>query len=97
MFTEISETGLELEVVLGDDTVVKAVGRGTVRFDRESMEPMLLRDLLYISGLKNNLVSVSTIEDIGLGLYVLYMKDYIFPKTECPYSSYVIGVGCGKL
>ena len=46
MFTEISKTNLELEVVLGDDTVVRAVGRGKVRFVRESMEPMLLRDVL---------------------------------------------------
>ena len=30
MFTEISETGLELEIVLGDDTVVRAVGHGTL-------------------------------------------------------------------
>ena len=34
MFSDMSETDLELEVVLGDDTVVSAVGRGTVRFDR---------------------------------------------------------------
>ena len=33
MFADMSETELELEVVLGDDTVVRAVGRGTVRFD----------------------------------------------------------------
>ena len=37
MFTKMSETDLELKVVLGDDTVVRAVGRGTVRFERESM------------------------------------------------------------
>ena len=40
MFTEILETGMELEVVLGNDTVVRAVGRGTVHFDRESIHPM---------------------------------------------------------
>ena len=50
MFTEISEIGLELEIVLGDDTVVRAVGRGTVRFDRESMQPMLLRDVCMSLG-----------------------------------------------
>ena len=43
MFTEISETGLELEVVLGDDTMVRAVGPGTFSFQRESMEPMTVR------------------------------------------------------
>ena len=38
MFSDMSEIDLELEVVLGDDTVVRAVGRGTVRFERESMQ-----------------------------------------------------------
>ena len=97
MFTEISETGLELEIVLGDDTMVRAVGRGTVRFDRESMQPMLLRDVLYVPGLKKNLVSVSAIEDRGFGIYVLDGKVYIFSKAEGPSTSYAIGVRCGKL
>ena len=81
MFIEIYETGLELEVVLGDDTVVRAVGRGIVRFDRESMEPMLLRDVLYVHGLKKNPVSVLTIKDRVLLVYVLDGKVYIFPKA----------------
>ena len=97
MFTEISETGLELEIVLGDDTVVRAVGRGTICFDRESMQPMILRDVLYVPGLKKNLVSVSAIEDRGFGIYVLDGKVYIFSKAEGPSTSYVIGVRCGKL
>ena len=79
MFTDISETGLELEVVMGDDTVVRVVGRETIRFVRESMQPMFMRDILYVPGLKKNLVSVSTIEDRGLGVYVLDGKVYIFP------------------
>ena len=97
MFTEISETSLELEFLLGDDTMVRAVGRGTVRFDRESMEPMLSRDVLYVLGMKKNLISLSMIEDIGLGVYVLDGKIYIFPKVEGPFALYAIGVRCRKL
>ena len=62
--TEFAAIG-DQEVVLGDDSVVKAVGCATVSFQRESLPPMLLRDVLYVPGLKNNLVSVSTIEDRG--------------------------------
>ena len=69
---------MELEVVLGDDTVVSVVGRGTVRFDKESMQPMFLRDVLYVSGLKKNLVSISMIEDRGFSVYVLDGKVHIF-------------------
>ena len=82
---------------MGDDTVVRAVGRGIVRFDRESMEPMLLRDVLYIPGMKKNIVSVSMIEDRGLGVYFLDGKVCIFSKAEGPSASYVIGVRCRKL
>ena len=61
------------------------------------MEPMLLRDVLYIPRMKKNLVSVSTSEDRGLGVYVLDGKVYIFRKAEGPSASYAIGVRCGKL
>ena len=56
-----------MEVVLGVDSVVIAVGRGTITFWRESMSPMVLRDVLYVPGLKKNLVSVSVIKDQSLG------------------------------
>ena len=57
-----------MEVVLGDDSTVKAMGRGTITFQRESMSSMVLRDVLYVPGLKKNLVSVSMIKDQGLGV-----------------------------
>jgi hypothetical protein len=54
-----------VEVVLGDDRVVKAVGCGTVSFHRESLPPMLLREVLYVPGLKKNLVPFFAIEERG--------------------------------
>ena len=47
MFYELSQTETDVEVVLGDDSAVRAVGRGTITFQRESMSPMVLRDVLY--------------------------------------------------
>ena len=58
---------------------------------------MFLRDVLYVPGLKKNLVSVSTIEDRGFGVYVLDGKVHIFPKSASPLDSRVIGVRSGKL
>jgi hypothetical protein len=66
-FTDLTEIE-NLEVVLGDDSVVKAVGSGTVSFQRESQAPMLVRDVLYVPGLKKNLISISIIEDRGYEL-----------------------------
>jgi hypothetical protein len=46
----------DVEVVLGDDWMVKEVGCGTVSFQRDSFPPMLLRQVLYVPSLKKNLV-----------------------------------------
>ena len=62
--TDLTQIG-DLEVVLGDDRVVKAIGSGIISFQRESQPPMLLRDFLYVHGLKKNLISVSTTEERG--------------------------------
>jgi hypothetical protein len=53
----------DVEVVLGDDWEVKVVGCETVSFQRESLPPMYLTEVLYVPGLKKNLVPVSTIEE----------------------------------
>ena len=68
MFSELSQTETDVEVVLGDDSGVRAVGRGTITFQRESMSPMVLRYVLYVHFLKKNLVSISMIEDRGIGV-----------------------------
>ena len=80
MFTEMSKSDLEMEVILGDDTVVRAFGRGTVRFERESMQPMFLKDVLFVTGLKKNLVLVSMIEIEALMYMSLMGKFTSFSK-----------------
>ena len=61
------------------------------------MEPMTLRDVLYVLGMKKNLVPISTMEDIGFRVYVLDGKVYNIPNGLTPSASYSIGVICGKL
>ena len=82
---------------MGVDSVVIAVGRGTITFQRESMSPMVLREVLYVPGLKKNLVSVSMIEDQGLGVSFLDGHVHMSLKTVGPSASVAIGVRCGKL
>ena len=64
-FTQFSEKELNLAVELGDNRIVRVVGVGTVSFQRESLPPLKVREVLYVPGLKKNLISVSTIEDQG--------------------------------
>ena len=81
MFFELSQAGIDVEVVLGDDTVIRAVRCGTIIFQRNSMSPMTLRDILFIPGLKKNLISVSMIKDRGLEVSFLNGHVRVFPKT----------------
>lgn len=48
--SELLESGTDIEVVLGDDRVVRAVGVGTVTFQRESKPPLKVLDVLYVPG-----------------------------------------------
>jgi hypothetical protein len=87
----------DLEVVLGDDRVVKEVGSGTISFQRESQPPMLLRDVLYVPGLKKNLILVSTIEERGYEVLFCDGQVLLFPKGSNVTSAKVIGTRHEKL
>jgi hypothetical protein len=64
-FTDLKDPEIRLEIVLGDNTIVRVVGRGTVSFQRELRPPLVFKDVLYVPGLKKNLISVSSIQDKG--------------------------------
>jgi hypothetical protein len=83
--------------VLGDDQVVKEVGSGTISFQRESQPPMLLRDVLYVLGLKKNLILVSTIHEKGYEVLFYDGKVLLFPKGSSITSTKVIGTRDEKL
>lgn len=55
----------QFRIELGDDGRYLSKGVGTIRIEREFGSPLHLKDVLYVPGLKNNLVSVSTLEDKG--------------------------------
>jgi hypothetical protein len=87
----------DLEVVLGDDRVVKAVGSGTISFYRESQPAMLLRNVLYVPGLKKNLILVSNIEERGYEVLFCDGHVLLFPKGFSITSAKVIGTRHEKL
>ena len=39
-FSELSESDTDIEVVLGDDSIVRAASFGTLTFDREPKPPL---------------------------------------------------------
>jgi hypothetical protein len=61
------------------------------------MPPISFRDVLYVCGLKKNLISVSTLQDRGLEVTFKGTEVLIHPKGSLLASGQVIGVRDGKL
>jgi len=61
------------------------------------MPPISFRDVLYVPGLKKNLISDSTLEDRGLDVSFRGIEVFIHPKGSSLASGQVIGVRDGKL
>ena len=96
-FSVLTERALDIDVVLGDDRTVSAAGEGTVIFQRESLPPLKLSDVLYVPGLKKSLVSVSSIEDRGYEVVFRGGQVLLYPKGGSITSARVIGIRQGKL
>ena len=64
-FSEMEEKDLQINIELGDDGRYSATGIGTVTFHRESGSDFRLKDVMYVPGLKKNLISVAVLEDRG--------------------------------
>jgi hypothetical protein len=81
-FSSLQEEEMDLVIEMGNNAKCRATGHGTVTFQRESGKPLMVRDVLYVPGMKKNLISVSTLEDRG---YVVSFQDgrvYIRPKDS---------------
>jgi hypothetical protein len=96
-FTDLRDTEVRIEISLGDDTLVRLVGIGTVTFRRDSMPPISFTDVLYVPRLKKNLISVSTLQDRGLEVTFRGTEVLIHPRGSSLASRQVIGERDGKL
>ena len=65
LFSEFEEKDLYMHIKMGDDGRYKKTNIDTVTFQRESSSPLTLKDVMYVLGLKKNLVSVAMLEDHG--------------------------------
>jgi hypothetical protein len=96
-FSNLSEKEFVFEILLGDDYAYHPKRVGTVRFERESGKPLYLSSVLYVPGLKKNLVLVSALEDNGYEVSFKDQRAYIKPKGLSKGSEQAIGVRKDKL
>eukprot|EP00253_Pinus_taeda_P024502 PITA_24502 len=65
LFSALEEKDLKMGIEMGDDERYSVSGVGTIAFQREHGAPLTLTDVMYVPGLKKNLVSVAMLEDKG--------------------------------
>ena len=61
----LEEKDLQIRIEMGDDGKYRVSGEGTVVFQREHGSPLTLSTVMYVPGLKKNLVSIAMLEDKG--------------------------------
>lgn len=64
-FSDLEEKYLQIHIEMGDDGRYSAADISTITFQRESGSPLTLKYVMYVLGLKKNLVSIAILEDCG--------------------------------
>eukprot|EP00253_Pinus_taeda_P003752 PITA_03752 len=95
--SELAERALDIEIVLGDEHTMRVVGVGVVTFERKSLPPLKVMDVLYVLGMKKNLISVSAMEEKGFDITFSGGRVLMHPRGASITSTKVIGVHSRKL
>lgn len=73
-FSGLEGKELQMHIGMGDDGRYSANGIGTIYFHREYGSPLKVKDVMYVPGLKKNIILVSMLED--------HSYDVIFRKGK---------------
>jgi hypothetical protein len=90
--TYLVEKESHLHVVLGDNARYTVKGVGSSSFQLDSDIPLQLSEVLYVLGMKRNLVSISSLEDKGYKVTFSEGKVIAWHKNSHMDSARVIGV-----
>ena len=82
---------------LGDDYQYPIKGVGEASYKLESGKLLKMKDVLYVSGLKKNLLSISGLEKKGFKVAFVDGQVLIWPRGKTINDAFVIGVEEGGL
>jgi len=68
LFSHLTEKDSGIHVELGDDAKYSMKGEGTILFQPGSSGSFDAQDVLYVLGLRKNLISISIMEDMGFAI-----------------------------
>lgn len=63
-----------MKIILGDNSSYPVKGLGSIKFDLEYEELVVLHEVMYVLKLKKNLISISTLEEKWLGVALIKGK-----------------------
>ena len=81
LFRSLEERDLQMHIEMGDDGRYSATRIGIVNFQRDSIKHFKLKDVMHVPGLKNNLVSVAMLEDLGYDVVFSEGKAFLRHKA----------------
>jgi transposase InsO family protein len=95
--SKLIENDSSLQVVLGDDSkhAIKGVGEASLQIDLGN--PLSIKDILFVQGLKKNLLSISALEDKVFRVAFVDGQVLLWPKNSSINKATVIGVREGGL
>eukprot|EP00253_Pinus_taeda_P031746 PITA_31746 len=81
LFSDLEDKDLGVHIEMGDDGRYGATGIGTISFERESGKPFVLKEVMHVPGLKENLISMEMLEDKGYDVVFSKGKSFLRSKT----------------
>jgi hypothetical protein len=96
-FSELVQKYSPHKVKLGDDYQYPIKGVGESHYILDSRKHMKMKDVLYVPGLKKNILSISTLDEKGFKVAFIDGEVIIWPRGKSIDDVVVIGVQEGGL
>lgn len=81
-----------LKIILGENSTYPVKGFGSVKFDLDFGESVLLHEVMYVPGVKKNMVSIYSLEDKGMRVEFIRGKVlYTWPMESRMRDAFTLG------
>jgi len=76
-FSDLEEKYLQRNIEFGDDGRYNTTGIGTITFQRQSSSHLRIKDVMFVLGLKKNLIFVVVLKESGYDVIFSNMKIFL--------------------